>query len=93
LQLMEQRMVTLDDPAVIETIIPEAAQAKIISGEKGEFQFHAPKNSITLRMLLDHSCGFSYSVSSVSTNLDSHLSFGLVLQSLYQGLTRGARFG
>ena len=63
LQLVEQGKVTLDDPKVIETILPEVASAKIISGEKGNFQFHAPKNKITLRMLLDHSSGFSYSVS------------------------------
>jgi CubicO group peptidase (beta-lactamase class C family) len=64
LQLVECGKVTLDDPKDIEAILPEVANAKIVSREKGNFQYRTPKNKITLRMLLDHTSGFSYSVRS-----------------------------
>lgn len=65
LQLVEQGKVSLDEPTDIEKILPELGQAKIISGEPGNFKFTTPKNKITLRMLLNHSAGFSYTVSLV----------------------------
>jgi CubicO group peptidase (beta-lactamase class C family) len=66
LQLVERGKVTLDDPKDIASILPEVADAKIISGEKGNFQYRTPKNKVTLRMLLNHSSGFSYSVGMLS---------------------------
>ena len=69
LQLVELGKVSLDNPKDIETILPEIANAKIISGEKGNFRYCTPKNKVTLRMLLDHSAGFSYSVGSCQASL------------------------
>ncbi|KAK9894040.1 beta-lactamase/transpeptidase-like protein [Cystobasidium minutum MCA 4210] len=51
MQLVEQGKVKLDDP--VENILPEIKDIKMLDGSE-------PKNKITLRMLLTHTAGFSY---------------------------------
>ena len=63
LQLIERGDATLDDPELISRILPEVANARIVNRENGVYQYRSPKNRVTLRMLLNHTAGFSYSVS------------------------------
>jgi CubicO group peptidase (beta-lactamase class C family) len=50
-QLVEQGKIKLDEP--VETIYPEINDHKMLDGS-------APKTKITMRMLLSHTAGFSY---------------------------------
>jgi hypothetical protein len=67
LQLLDRGLVTLDDPALIETHLPELASLRVLKGYKdtstddgegkGEPIWETPKTKITLRMLLSHTSG------------------------------------
>ncbi|KAH8928319.1 beta-lactamase/transpeptidase-like protein [Atractiella rhizophila] len=54
MQLVERNIVNLDDAEIINRILPEVANAKMVDGSerKGE--------EITLRMLLTHTAGYGY---------------------------------
>jgi len=51
MQLVEQGKIDLDEP--VEKILPEIGEVKKVDGSK-------PKTKITMRMLLAHTAGFSY---------------------------------
>ncbi|KZV98346.1 beta-lactamase/transpeptidase-like protein [Exidia glandulosa HHB12029] len=55
MQLVEQGKVSLDEP--VEKILPEIANVKLL---KDDLTLVEPKTKITLRMLLSHTAGFSY---------------------------------
>lgn len=63
LQLLDQGLLTLDDPELIKTHLPEIAELRILKGYtddepgKGEPIWEDPKRDITLRMLLTHTSG------------------------------------
>jgi hypothetical protein len=67
LQLLDRGLVTLDDPALIETHLPELASLRVLKGYKdtstddgegkGEPVWEEAKTKITLRMLLSHTSG------------------------------------
>jgi methyl acetate hydrolase len=65
LQLLDRGLVTLDDPALIETHLPELGSLRVLKGYKdsadGEGKeepiWEEPKTKITLRMLLSHTSG------------------------------------
>jgi len=63
LQLVEKGQTSLDDPEVVAKILPEIAALKILEGTAPNFTYRSPTKKITLRMLLDHSSGLSYAVS------------------------------
>ena len=60
MQLVEQGMLSLDDPA--DKVDPELAAAQVLTGfdAKGSPQLRPPLRPITLRNLLTHTSGFSY---------------------------------
>lgn len=62
LQLVETGKISLDDPAMVVKHLPEVAAAKVVNREDGIFKFRAPRNKITVRMLLNHTSGYGYSV-------------------------------
>jgi CubicO group peptidase (beta-lactamase class C family) len=64
MQLVEQGLATLDDPATITTFLPELAAMKVLTGYtvdaqtgKKQWQLEERKGDITARMLLDHTYG------------------------------------
>ena len=61
MQLVEQGKLSLDDPA--SRIIPALGEVKVLDGWDGDTpRLRAPKRPITLRHLLTHTAGFSYSL-------------------------------
>lgn len=62
LQLVEQGKLRLDDSEQVENLVPELAKLPIVSkNEDGSLKLTPKKNGITLRHLLSHTAGFSYS--------------------------------
>lgn len=60
---VEEGKVSLDDPKVVEKLCPELRKIPIIksvNSETGEITLVPKKNKITLRSLLIHTAGFSY---------------------------------
>lgn len=65
LQSVEAGEISLDTLEDIARIAPELLKKKIISGEKGNFKFEGAKKKISQKMLLNHTSGFSNTVSRV----------------------------
>ncbi|USP77269.1 hypothetical protein yc1106_04543 [Curvularia clavata] len=64
MQLVEQGLATLDNPATITTFLPELAAKKVLTGYtvdpqtgKKQWQLEERKGDITARMLLNHTYG------------------------------------
>ena len=61
MQLVEQNKLSLDDPA--SKILPDLGKVQVLDGWDGDTpRLRAPKRAITLRHLLTHTAGFSYSL-------------------------------
>lgn len=61
MQLVEKGKLSLDDPA--SKVIPALAEVKVLEGWDGDSpRLRAPKHPVTLRNLLTHTAGFSYSL-------------------------------
>ncbi|MBA3479073.1 MAG: beta-lactamase family protein [Lautropia sp.] len=61
MQLVEQGRLSLDDPA--GKILPALAEVQVLDGWDGDTpRLRAPKRPVTLRHLLTHTAGFSYSL-------------------------------
>lgn len=58
MQLVEQGVLNLDDGAQVETLCPEVKDIKVL---RPDGTLEDKKTAITLRMLLTHTSGFSYS--------------------------------
>lgn len=58
MQLVEQGVLNLDDGAQFETLCPEVKDIKVL---RPDGTLEDKKTAITLRMLLTHTSGFSYS--------------------------------
>ncbi|KAI1462536.1 beta-lactamase family protein [Annulohypoxylon moriforme] len=58
MQLVEKGQLSLDDAAQVEELCPEFKNLKVL---KDDGTFEEKKNGITLRMLLNHTSGFTYS--------------------------------
>ena len=58
MQLVEQGKLSLDDADMLEKILPELKDMKILKSvdENGKAELVEKKNRITLRMLLSHTC-------------------------------------
>ena len=56
---MERGLIGLDDSDALYRHLPELAELQILEGytEEGEEIFRKPNNKITLKMLLNHTCG------------------------------------
>lgn len=58
LKLAEQGILTLDDPSIVATHLPELNDQPIITSNAGEpLTFEDRRNDITVRTLLNHTCG------------------------------------
>jgi CubicO group peptidase (beta-lactamase class C family) len=64
LQLVDQGLVSLDNPADVTKYLPELAEFQILNGYdnagKAILEDQMPKGAITLRMLLSHTSGMSF---------------------------------
>jgi CubicO group peptidase (beta-lactamase class C family) len=61
MQLVEKKQLSLDDPA--SKVIPALAEVQVLDGWDGDApRLRAPKRPVTLRHLLTHTAGFSYSI-------------------------------
>ncbi len=60
MQLVEEGLVSLDDPA--KNYVPEIAEIQVLDGfdSNGQPKLRAPKSDITLNQLMLHTAGFSY---------------------------------
>ncbi|KAG5357878.1 Acyltransferase LovD [Yarrowia sp. B02] len=61
MQQVEKGLIGLDDADKVEELVPELKDVKLIKEVDGKLELVKPKNRITLRMLLTHTAGFSYS--------------------------------
>ncbi|KAI2473173.1 beta-lactamase family protein [Annulohypoxylon bovei var. microspora] len=70
MQLVEKGQLSLDDAAQVEELCPEFKDIKVL---KDDGSFEEKKNGITLRMLLNHTSGFTYTFFDETTRDWSHL--------------------
>ncbi|KAJ5590570.1 hypothetical protein N7450_004542 [Penicillium hetheringtonii] len=61
LQLVEKGLINLDDASSLEAILPELKSVQVLSGKDGNFDLAPKCRGISLRMLLSHTAGFTYS--------------------------------
>lgn len=83
MQLVDQGLVSLDDPVIVSRTLPELAELQILKGYtddgKAILLDQDPKDAITLRMLLSHTSGMS----ALHHNLGSALSNSVVSGLVY----------
>ncbi|WWC66068.1 uncharacterized protein I303_108690 [Kwoniella dejecticola CBS 10117] len=62
LQLIDQKLISLDSSEDIEKYLPEISELKVLKGYDGDDKaiLEDPKHKVTLRMLMSHSAGFTY---------------------------------
>ncbi|WVQ66248.1 uncharacterized protein L199_004427 [Kwoniella botswanensis] len=62
LQLVDQKVVSLDSAEDVEKYLPEITELQLLKGydENDKPILASPKNKVTLRMLMSHSAGFTY---------------------------------
>ncbi|ODM14860.1 hypothetical protein SI65_09612 [Aspergillus cristatus] len=63
LQLVEEGLIDLDDVSSLEALLPELKDVQVLEkeGDSGAFRLVPKERRISLRMLLSHTAGFSYS--------------------------------
>jgi CubicO group peptidase (beta-lactamase class C family) len=83
MQLVERRLVKLDEPA--STYLPELSRVQVLEGydaKTGKAKLRPPKTSLTVRRLLSHTSGFGYEF--FDPKLRDYVATGAV-PSLFQG--------